>query len=1266
MPRSAGPRVLPALALLLLVLTYGCGGGGGGGGSSDGTSSSGSGTQSDFYMKSASVARAILGIDGQLDQVVNPASLYEVDPLTGVPLAGFPKPLNPGGSLTNLSTINLGQVQDPLTPQIPLVPRNSAIVIDFTKAIDAATLGLTSADNEAQPNMIQASSPVQVLRKDGQLVPVRAWVDGKRLVLLGVTPATLGFEASPLVFDSQGKIVEDAKGYMRIVLGVIGKLPLKATDGTVLGTRPDGLGGPGEPFPFNPGNSGLDAIVQQTDTGIVTFNGFLPDKSPPRLVRAVTREGSISGITTVSVGGQLAIRIEAADLLPAPNVVANAGLGEWANSRMIVTSAGGAQSQYVVERNLSVGGVPTFELEPGSLLDPAVAIDDTFELTRSEFFEPVPPPLPSDPAELARLTVDPENVPRDPLDPEDLHNSDLRYFVRVFDEGGVERTTRWNPATGTFLPVPPKSMLQVTFNEPMDVASFKPYETFYVKPGSSGATDAAYSDMRVGDVQASDQGRTIRFRPYLTDQTDPGASEFIGFGGTASALRLVLRTIPEGSDVSALQSSASPAVLAQLQDLPTLGISGVTDLGGRGLGLPAALLDQGDTENFILASTSAGVSPFPPAVDFSVEFQTQSTSDPDYGVLVHRFQGQAKTATFTYPEGSVHDEVTAGVEFNDFPPVVENGEVVRRFIYGPTLTEVGLNVPGRLTGAPANTIEHVIDNFNPPKPSNFASPNGEDFLISVGFGLGVPINSPFGARFQHIYRAGDASPAVADYQDVVLDLVGLAWSPTLPLNNTSLDSFEVVVGLGSANNGKGPNTNQTNGIPDATDSGLVRQFDCNTLDWHDNCFSCSPSDAIAPALQKYVANQPPMTSVVKKGTPYPISNANLFKPSSAGSSLTNFNFYLDYPKFNAGFDPYFGSNSVFSFPYDSRFPMLIEYRIGPNNAVPLRNSYRFSPGILTSVLPRFRVWSQGQDPLAHCVPNTVNVDLADNGTFKNVVGGEGGPLLEPGCFTQTIQPPEPNNGMPPLVPSEYVLPPRDEACESLQPKPDSENGEVDKDIFCLIKFPKCNTDPSADWYFADGMLAYPLPNKFAYPGPTGQPPTYYVGYGPPVIFSSPAPVFDGNPCLIPNGTGQSNLINIVSNEPGYTGPPANFGDNSRYYMLWKYKKRVSLVQSPTIEVDTPSGEVRYLRPIIDPPLSTTSSGANLKVEVKAGTLLDFSVPQLDSGYVDVLSPSFEDDVTGVGGDRIYVKFRASFAVAAGSTQPPTIDTIIIPYVKVKP
>jgi hypothetical protein len=782
----------------------------------------------------------------------------------------------------------------------------------------------------------------------------------------------------------------------------------------------------------------------------------------------------------------------------------------------------------------------------------------------------------------------------------------------------------------------------------MDPASFRTYETFYVTDASVPDSDPALANQRVGRAEASADKRTLSFAPFLEDQFDPASSDYLGFGGTASSLQLVIRTIPEQADLTAVEDSATQAQLEQFVDLETTGVLGITDLGGRGLGLPAALIDQGDTANFFLQPDSPGRGAYPPAIDFRVAFQTQPTSDPDYGAVVHRFMGQATTSTFTYPTGSVSDTVTSGVEYSDYPPLDANhdGTIDRRFIYGPRTLDIGLNVPGRLTGAPSTTIEHLIDDFNRPKPSPFASPQGQDFLAKLAFGTRVPLNSPFGARFQHIYRAGDASPSFFDFNGVTLDLVGLAWSPIGDsVVNTTIEEMSILVGLSPVNQGRGPNTNQTNGIPSSSESGLRDQFDCNLLENLNNC--CLPmTNLINPELLATAPSEPPLSFVVRRGTPYQILNTKLFKPANAlNAEPGQFNMYLDYPQFNAGIDQAFNKTDVFSFPYTSRWPMVIEYRIepAPDKVPPSNaNAYKFAPGILSSALPRFRVWSQGQHPSANCVPNFTLGCTPNSGC--PFFGGEGGPLIEPGTLVTAI-PATGGNQMPAINPTAYISPPRI-ACAPNQPQPDRAQGN------CMtVALPKCNSLPEMNFYFANGMLAYPVPNGYPniapelgnWPGLNGQPPTQFVGYG----------LVGNNPAIPPN-------------EPGYTCNPNAYGDNSRYYMMWKYRKRLSIIESPTIQVDSPSGLVQYFRPQMDPPLSTVDASAGMKLEFRAGVQLNFAVPVLESGYVSPEAADFVEVLSGQNQDRVYVKFKATFATGSSQTQPPSIDTVVIPFRKVNP
>lgn len=1254
----AGHGSCHARIALVLLLTSAAACGGGGGGSSGSADIDPDSVANDpavhFFLTDVALARPVFTVDGGLDPhqpLVNPASLLDVDPLTGATLPGSPRVLAEGTELSALAAILLEQITDPLTPQMPMVPRNAALVLGFSRAPDPASLGLDHGDPDA-PGKTTGASQVRVAFAGGSPVAARVLVDptnDRRLVLLPHAEGPSSWPASPLVFDTHGNASEDPQGVLGVRIGE-GSGPFLSKDGRPFVKRSDQLGSDARPLPFNPGNAQLDAIVMQTEAGVVGFNGFLPDLTAPRIVRPVSLHGTVASV----LGGELRD-----DSLPTPpNVTAQGGAGEWARALLVVHSAGGVESRFVLGSNTleSGGSVSVFRLAPGEVFDAVVAPGDTYTVRRTEAFEPIPAPLPSDPVSLAKLSVDPVNWPRDPDDPEDAHNSDLRRFVRVYDEHGLERTDVWDPSTGVFADLPPRSSLALTFSEPMDALSLRPYESLFVVDGGIGVDDPAFQGMRPGRTRLSTDGRTVTFEPFLEDQVDPDASRFVGFGGTPANLRLVLRTVPEADALADLAAGAVHTVLEQLVDPVALGVVGCRDLGGRGLGLPPALLDQSEDQHFLLSPDSPGRGAFPPAVDLSIAFTTLGSDDPDVRVLVHRFMGQPETSVMTYDDAIPHDTVTLGVEYGDFPELDQNGDgiVDRRFLYGPDTLEVGLGVSGRLTGASAETLEHIIDDFNRPKNSSFASPNGEDFLLTSSFGVSLPFNSGYGARFQQVFRAGDASPSWHEFKDTTLDLVGLAWSPRNDtIHNTALPEMEMLVGLSGVNRGRGPSTAQENGIPIFPDSGLVSHFDCNVLDW---VSECQPDDDIVPitgpALKEALERQPPLTTVVKPGTPYVLNSANLFKPANAASSNGNYNLYLDYPTFNAGADPVFGRDDVFSFPYDSRFPMLVEQRLEAYESLPsTANAARFSPGIFSSVMPRFRVWSQGQHPYAWGAPN---VTLHIGFPKKDFRAGEGGPLIEPGTQLADIPPLEGHNGMPVIPLSTYILPPY-EGNQMLQPEPDWQNGNPAAGTGCITKLPVPNSDPYMNWYHANGMLLYPLPATTAFPGPAGQPPTFFRGYGPPVTASG------GDGCAIPTALGGSNTSIPIVNEPNMTAPPARFGDNSRYYTLFKYRKRVSLVESPTVALETGAGGLRFLRPQIDPPLSELDPEASLRVEFLTGPQIDFPLPALDSGYVDVTDPGCAEALTGLSENRRFVKFRASFGVAKGQTRPPTLETIVIPY-----
>ena len=209
------------------------------------------------------------------------------------------------------------------------------------------------------------------------------------------------------------------------------------------------------------------------------------------------------------------------------------------------------------------------------------------------------------------------------------------------------------------------------------------------------------------------------------------------------------------------------------------------------------------------------------------------------------------------------------------------------------------------------------------------------------------------------------------------------------------------------------------------------------------------------------------------------------------------------------------------------------------------------PGILTSVLPRFRIWSQGQHPAAYNAPNW-SIGIATCPKQLNYLhAGEGGPLLKPGSYTSAVAPQGLHNGMPTQLPIDYISPPKipvNPDCSgqpdtvNIQPTPSYTgpesfgplNGIYDDDLCCITTLPGGNVLPETNYYYANGMLMNPLPDPTSFPGPTGQPPTFFFGYGPPPGAIGPG----ADPCDIPFNEGFSNTApTVISNEPGMTAPP---------------------------------------------------------------------------------------------------------------------------------
>jgi hypothetical protein len=129
-----------------------------------------------------------------------------------------------------------------------------------------------------------------------------------------------------------------------------------------------------------------------------------------------------------------------------------------------------------------------------------------------------------------------------------------------------------------------------------------------------------------------------------------------------------------------------------------------------------------------------------------------------------------------------------------------------------------------------------------------------------------------------------------------------------------------------------PNTRQEAGIPENANSGILANFNNNFM-----------NNPIPGELMRTM-----VVGTESVGVSYVVDWRNIFQPKNQGGGQ-NFNNYLPWPDFSQ------------SFAYDSSASMLIEYRMDPNlsSGVALTNGFAFHAGIISSMMPRFRVYIRG-------------------------------------------------------------------------------------------------------------------------------------------------------------------------------------------------------------------------------------------------------------------------------------------------------------------
>lgn len=918
-------------ALLGLALLAGCQRGGGG--SSSSRNEQGLQLQEVYYGR--------LVDEGNGPRVVSPLTTVETDPVSGLVIPGTLAPLSPEIDINRLVAFGLSTAYSPR-----VVPRNCAFVMKFNHPINPASVTLDKVD--AAGNVITSGNIQIRTQGTGLGIAVEATVKGDTIWLNPVLDNQVGFPASPVTFSSTGGAVASANGFLRLRFIDIDSLSdpnvpaniLRSTSGLPLVRRPDRLGQRSTPIGFNPGNLVLDFIGQdQLIPTNETYNGFLPDRTAPRIVRSHV----VTGTVDISSGTDSATNSSITDTAMSFSALARKGQGEWAGRLLTLRPGKANAEQRVVLSNTTntlIVAEP-FNLRPRD--------GDSYRLTRAEFFEP----------DLAH-PIDPQLFDID--NPQNSRNSQLANFVAAYEIDDVGNVLR-GPIDIRTEPLPTFSQLTVSFNEPMDINSFSPWESFRVArvPQPAGEETLA-------EILFSPDQRQATIRPVRREQNigAPDTIEVVGWGRNVQTLKLELVTVPS---VAFLQERlpTGQAVQAFLNK----GIRGLTDVGGRALAFPTALFNPATPEiryEEPFSSDEAATTMSPPPVI------------QDWGVLVHRFQGKPIT-------GIDPDTGEAGVKFLD-----------QKNYYTP-IPDVNLGINGFLAGPPVTFVTKVHDDF-------FRPPDGQFGAFPQGIGAPLRSYRPGtsgtrmtydGVRFQHIFRDVDASPSI-DLAGTLLDLYQVSWSPIG--GNVNLASYDGV-SIYAAHSSYRPITRQNGAVAVEPRYGLGEPFDYDI--WLESFASSlappevaglrctatidpnNPNNSQNEGPNYYVQPGNPTSGLMNVLTPstYVVDAKNIYSITGSGNS------WIPWPQFEQNFQYNNGEiprnfatfrrdevnknitggvlnpwkeKRTTAFLNEGGDSLLLEYRIPPQTGlVEGGNGFTFSVAILLTHFPFFRVFSVGGD-----------------------------------------------------------------------------------------------------------------------------------------------------------------------------------------------------------------------------------------------------------------------------------------------------------------
>ncbi|MEW6741557.1 MAG: hypothetical protein AB1486_02265 [Planctomycetota bacterium] len=758
----------------VMVAVTSCSSGGGGGTSEEGS----------LRLSEAFFGRGLR--TAQQLQAVSPLTLVAQDPLTGFDIPATLEPLVQGGDTQSTVSLELGADYEPR-----VIPRNAVLVLRFTQDLDPTSV---EADRLADDGTVLEGGSIQIRDATGRGVPVRLRVNGSRVLVDPLVGDRVGFPASPFCYDTKGKILADPQGVVKLILPTSGNAILRSKGGKALERRTDELGTAAFPIELNPGNEGLDFIAEnELGDFDETFNGFLPDLEPPRIIRRYVVEAELTSGDSVAANS---LFIASASF----DVRANNGFGEWAGARLIIRPGESDEEEHTVDYN----NTKRITLKE-AFQEPPVK-GDLWRLERAEYFEPDP-----------ENPIDPELF--DPWNPQNDANREIANFVffdeidasgKIADVNG-DGKTRY-AATET---VPSRSLLSMRFNEPIDVASALPYESFRVRDEVGGGVAAG--EDRVGVVQASEGGRIITFSPARL--LESAGSEYAGFGTEDGGKRLFSTITVPGLEF--LQQKLPPQ---DIDEFLTRGIRPVRDLGGQPL---AYAVTEFDRDTIFIERTVSFTIATSPGEDYA-----------DWGAVVHKFQGTP----------SVESDPERGVKFHDQTGLYDE------------VPDINVKVKSRLAGAPVTYAQRVLDDQSSNRPPG-------DPYTKNSQGATTPLNGIYGARFQHIFRRDEASISrTGDLARTLQDLYRVSFAP-IGGHVSGPDVYEDV-SLHAAHSAVVPNThhNPVTGLPDEPNSGLGLAFDPESF----ATGFCGPSEQV---LANYEGT---LATVVSPGTRWTVEEASIY------------------------------------------------------------------------------------------------------------------------------------------------------------------------------------------------------------------------------------------------------------------------------------------------------------------------------------------------------------------------------------------------------